>query len=356
MSKPTEPLNVLVLGVGGDVSQGILKALALSKLRHRVVGTCVDPLAMGLYTVDRAYVAPYAEKPGYVDWLIDLCRKENIHAVLSGVEEILLVLASCSDRIRRETGAICLVSRPAQLALCQDKFETCRWLEHAGFNYPRYADSAKPAQMEMLRATCGYPLIAKPRRGKGSQRFLQIRNDADFQLALRTPGLVLQEYLQADDEEYTVGCFSDTDGILRGTICMKRELRGGATFRAVTGLYPEVRAEAERIVRALRPTGPCNIQLRQAGSRAVCFEINLRFSGSTPMRARLGFNDVDAALHHFVLGEPAVDLPLITTGIALRYSNEIYITPAASEQLRTAGALDHTKSIHLIVEDYGFSS
>ena len=50
-------LTVLVLGVGGNVSQGILKALAISNLKCRVVGACISPLAAGLYTVDRAYVS-----------------------------------------------------------------------------------------------------------------------------------------------------------------------------------------------------------------------------------------------------------------------------------------------------------
>ena len=62
-----DPVNVLVLGVGGNVSQGILKALALSTVPCRVVGACVDPLSAGLYTADRAYVAPMADDPRFVD-------------------------------------------------------------------------------------------------------------------------------------------------------------------------------------------------------------------------------------------------------------------------------------------------
>jgi hypothetical protein len=50
-----ETLGVLVLGVGGNVSQGILKALALCTLPVRVIGACISPLSLGLYTADRAY-------------------------------------------------------------------------------------------------------------------------------------------------------------------------------------------------------------------------------------------------------------------------------------------------------------
>ena len=80
-------LTVLALAVGGNVSEGILKALALSRLRCRVVGADVGPHKLGLYTVDRAYLAPYAREPHFADWLIELCRKERVDAVLTGAED-----------------------------------------------------------------------------------------------------------------------------------------------------------------------------------------------------------------------------------------------------------------------------
>jgi len=86
-------MNVLVLGVGGNVSQGILKALALSALKCRVVAACITPEAFGLHTVDRAYVSPLANDPLFLNWLSEVCRKEKIDAVLSGVEPILYVLS-----------------------------------------------------------------------------------------------------------------------------------------------------------------------------------------------------------------------------------------------------------------------
>ena len=133
---------------------------------------------------------------------------------------------------------------------------------------------------------------------------------------------------------------------------MRRDLSGGTTYRAEAGLFPEVRKEAIQIAQALRPMGPCNIQLRVHKGRAVCFELNVRFSGTTPIRARLGFNDVEAALRHYVLFEPAADLPLITEGVSLRYWNEAYVNPEAKIQLDELGKLE-PKRYKPIVEDYG---
>jgi len=93
--------------------------------------------------------------------------------------------------------------------------------------------------------------------------------------------------------------------------------------------------------------------MRVHNGRAVCFEINVRFSGTAPIRARLGFNDVEAALRHYVLAEPAADLPLITSGIALRYWNEAYVNAEAQAQLDEHGRLDQPSRYQPIIEDYG---
>jgi len=103
-------VTVLVLGVGGNVSQGILKALAVSKLRCRVLGACISPLAMGLYDVDRALIQPWSNSPEFPDWLIETCKAEGINAVLSGVPRVVSDLSQISAEVLDQTGAICIAS------------------------------------------------------------------------------------------------------------------------------------------------------------------------------------------------------------------------------------------------------
>lgn len=350
---PRSRMSVMVLGIGGNISQGILKALALSTLKCRVVGGCISPLAIGLYTVDRAYVTPQARDPAFLDWLIATCRAEGVKAILSGVEPVLTVLAHHAADIRKQTGAVAIVSTPAHLHIGGDKLVTCQWLQEHGFHYPRFAASEDRTQLKQLADECGYPLIAKPRKGKGGYGVIEIRNASDLEYISQRPDYVVQEYLGDPDSEYTAGCFCDRNGRVRGALVMQRELQYGTTIRARVAEFPEVRAEAIRIAAELRPIGPCNIQLRLSNGRPVCFEINVRFSGTTPVRARLGFNEVHEALVHFVLGKPASDLPLITRGTILRYWNEMYIDPKAHMSLDRTGRLDNPHAFDLLVEDYG---
>lgn len=356
--KKTRPddLAVMVLGVGGNVSQGILKALELSKLHCRVVGGCISPKALGLYTVDSAYVTPQVSDPGFINWLIETCKAERVRAILSGVEPVLELLALNAEKIRNETGAVCIVSEPAKLRVGSDKLDTCQWLESHGFNHPRYAASEDKPALEKLLAECGYPLIAKPRKGKGGHGIITIHDPTELAYAASFSNFVVEECVGEPDSEYTAGCFCDRAGAVRGVFVVRRELHSGTTYRAEAGEFPEVRAEATRIASALGPLGPCNIQMRMSRGRAVCFEINVRFSGTTPMRARLGFNEVEAALEHFVLGKPARDLPLITRGVMLRYWNEMYVDPGACAVLQKTGKLCKPRDHELLVEDYGVRS
>lgn len=348
----TKQLNVLVLGVGGNVSQGILKALNLSSLSCRVVAACTSPESFGLFTSVRSYVSPTAHAPEFLPWILDVCRREEVHSVLSGVEPVLDALLQHSDAISTSTGAICLTNAPRAVEVGRDKLRTCEWLRDHGFNYPAFASSDDADGLQALAKTSGFPLLAKPRAGKGSSGIFLIREPESLRRVRDLPDYVVQEYLGDDSTEFTVSCFTDRDDEVRGIIVLRRRLLQGTTLVASAGHYPELRREAERIAAALRPRGPLNIQMRIHRGKPVCFEMNVRFSGTTPMRARLGFNDVESALRHYVLGEPAADLPLITEGHVLRYWNELYVDAKAIEALARDGCLQPLE-YPVEIEDYG---
>ena len=237
--------------------------------------------------------------------------------------------------------------------MANHKLRTCEWLRDRGFEYPFYADSGDRPAIDALLGRTGFPILAKPLFGKGGEGVRRIDDESGLARIAGKPGYVVQEYLGSDDSEFTVACICDKTGNVRGCITMHRQLLHGTTYRAEVCVNPIVSEQAIAIARELRPIGPVNIQMRMHRGRAVCFEINLRFSGTTPMRARFGFNDVEFALRHFVLGEAPADLPVVTSGIALRYWNEMYVDPVAVRQLRASSELPDARSYKLTVEDYG---
>jgi carbamoyl-phosphate synthase large subunit len=347
-----DPLNILVLAVGGNVSQGILKGLRPHRRPLRIVGADISSQQMGLYTVDAAYVSPWAHEPEFLPWLIDTCRAEDIKAILSGAEPVLMALAQHQQQIESETGAKCLCSPLGVLEIGDDKLKTCRWLEENELPVPAYADARDSTSVDALVAKVGYPLIAKPRRGGGARGVILVENELDLEYVCRKEDYLLQEHVGTENDEYTVGCFSDREGQFAPSCCMRRELLAGTTYRAHLGEFTEVRNVAEKIARKLRPEGPCNVQLRMTTRGPVCFEINPRFSGTTPIRDHFGYREVWATLDHYLFDEP-VQLPLVTEGVALRYWNELYVTPEVPEAKPDTGALPPSGAYRVEVEDYG---
>lgn len=359
-----DPMNVLVLGVGGNVSQSIQKSLALSTLPVRVIAACITADAPGLYLADRAVISPLAQSPEFIPWLLEVCAEEKIDAVLSGSELVLEALAPEAPAIREKTGAVCIVSPPEVMRIGRDKLLTCRWLESQDLPTPAYAHLTDAVAVEELVRRSGFPLIAKPRFGKGSDAVLTVRDErhlaevveaTEMVLGRTSTEILLQEYLGEDDEEYTAGCFCDSAGLLRGTIVMRRRLHLGTTGVAELGAFSPVRAVAGAIVSRLAPLGPCNVQLRLHHGQAVPFELNPRFSGTTALRARMGFNEVEAALRNLVLGEETPLLRDVGSGYGLRYWNEIYVSAETVKGMRDRARLENPGSSEVRVEDWGIS-
>ena len=321
-------VNVLITGVGGPVGQAMVKSARLSTLPLRVVGTDRHALSVGFPWVDVAAVMPNAsETERYLEQMIGLCRRAGVQAIFAGSDSELELLANHAGELRAATGTQVIPGRPEVMRIALDKLNTCRFLEAAGLNFPRYASSLEPAQMENLAATVGFPLFAKPRRGSGSRHVLKLTAPEQFgMLGLFGCEFAVQEYLQPDDQEYTVAVFTQRGGEQGACMIMRRELAAGNTYRAWVAHDADIEREARAVVKALEADGPCNVQMRLTARGPVTFEINPRFSGSTGMRARFGYNEVEMSVRSYVLGE-ALSEPEVREGIALRFWDETYVFP-----------------------------
>jgi len=319
-------MNVLILGVGGNVGQGIIKALRNSNLKAQIHGACISPYSAGLYMCDKQIISPYATDGLFIEWLVTYCRKYNINVVLSGVEEVLKELSCYKIFLEKETNAKIIVSNKETFDICLDKYQTIKWLEDNGLNHPKTYKLSEINTFDECVKKLGTISISKPIHGKGSIGVSKINNENDF-LKLKekkSSEMILQEYLGNDASEYTSAVYCDRAGKIRGSIIFKRTLFSGTTYKAEIVENKKGENYITELVSKLKPTGPCNIQFRMHNNKPVCFEINLRFSGTTPVRAHFGFNDVEFALRNLVLNEKQNDLPIVTKGVMLRYWNEIY--------------------------------
>lgn len=316
-------MRTLVTGAGGNVAQGILRALDACGLASWIVTTDMDPMAVGLHVGDRGYVVPRATDPSFADAMIGIIRKERVDCVLAGAHAEIPSLASLRGRIEEETGTRVIVGSAEKVRRCHDKALTYEWLREVGIPHPETARSDDRDAVRSLLNRHGLPLIAKPREGFGSDGVLEVRDEEQLS-AIHSPKILLQQLVGTPRDEYTAATFSDGDGRVRASVVMKRLLLRGTSYHVELTEDPEIQREVERWAEALGMVGSCNFQFRVHRGTPTLFEINYRFSGTTFIRAALGFNDVEMAVRHFVLGEP-VGRPTMRRAVALRYWEELII-------------------------------
>ena len=91
--------NFLILAAGtrNKVVQYFKRALNGSGI---VVATDASELGPAIYEADKHYIVPSITAPGYIDIILDICRKEKINGVLSLIDPELSLLAENEDKFR----------------------------------------------------------------------------------------------------------------------------------------------------------------------------------------------------------------------------------------------------------------
>lgn len=326
-------VKVMVTGAGALLGQGMIRALKASSLAHTLVACDPSPLAAGLYWADAAHLVPMAHDPSYLPRIEALLRQEQPDVVLIGTDVELGLFAAERARLEQTYSTHILVSDARVVAIADDKWLTYQFLREQGFPFP---ESCLPGDEEALVERVGFPLVVKPRHGARSVGVSVVSDYVSLERALdEGADLIVQDCVATADEEYTAGvlCF---DGSCRASIVMRRDLRDGNTYRAYVDAYPDLNRQVCAMAEQLMPYGPANFQFRlNEWGQAVVFEINGRFSGTTPLRAHAGFNEVEMALRYLLEGAPVVQ-PAVTPLTILRHWSETVVAPGDLIQAPTA--------------------
>lgn len=316
--------NILVTAVGGrSIGSGIVHALmrannAEARSRWNIIATDADPFSWGLYMADDAVLLPLANKPDYIESLLRVIEHYKIDAIIPGSEPEVNLLAQ-----RRHELPVPVICNQAELMpLMMDKFKTASKLEELGLPViPTYPiENWRNALNDF-----SFPLVVKPTVGTGGSRGLNfVMNENEMMQLL--PNLpesgkyCVQPYIGTGDDEYTVGVLSDSHGKMADSIVMRRKLVGLSLLHsrsfegknvALSSGYSQgffirdeqIQSFCEDLAVKLGSIGPLNIQLRKSGNEMFVFEIHPRFSGTTTMRADVGFNEPDALLRNILFGE-----------------------------------------------------
>jgi carbamoyl-phosphate synthase large subunit len=331
-------VKVLVTGSGpGGYGEQITKALTGITLAKYTVFTADANPRLAMNRNGSSHTLPLASSPEYIPDLISLCKRLGIEALLPGSEPELIEVSRHLELFENE-GIFVAINRPELIELCSDKAELAEELALIGFPGPR---SMVFGEESSSIDESWFPIVVKPQLGgRGSKDVFicQTKEELDSIVVYLTKSnpnnmLLIQEYVGSHLEEYTVGVLHDSAGTFLGSAVMNRELNSTLSVRqSVPNLtskhelgellvvssgvsqgflaqFQPVADQCRQIAEALNSRGPLNLQLRLVEGKAIIFEINPRFSGTTSSRALAGFNEPDVLLQR-ELGGIVFDSPI----------------------------------------------
>ncbi len=317
-----DKIKVMITGAGALLGQGMIRSLKQSSLKTHIIAVDPSPYSAGLYWSDSAHLIPFANDPRYIEQIINIIRIEAPDAILIGTDVELHIFAKYRKMLEDEFDVHILVSSSHVIEIADDKYLTYKFLKKNGFSYP---ETCLPGDEEKLISKVGFPLIIKPRIGARSVGVHKVNDKATLnRLLLETKeNLVIQECVGSSNDEYTASALV-FDGKCDVSIVMQRELKDGNTYRVYIEEYNELNDKISELGEALKPYGSVNFQFRLDGTQVKVFEINSRFSGTTPLRAHAGFNEVELCLRRVLWDEPIIQ-PQIEEMIILRHWSETII-------------------------------
>jgi len=334
--------------VGGNIGQGIVKALRAGRRPFWVIGVDMEPLSAGFSLVDRYQVVPRTSAPEFETKFKEIAEREGPEAVYVCSPTELEYFSIHRERLERECRLKIFVNPPEVCRIGADKHKTALFLKGHGFRYPLTALAQDDEGIHQLMEARGFPLLMKPVNGFTSRHVYLVRSFEEIRAArMLVPQLVVQEHLPEAGGEYTAGTISGTDRKVRARIVLKRDLLQGTTYRTELAQNSPVEDKLVRIVEALGAVGICNVQFRIVDEEVVVFEINPRFSGTSGVRYLYGFNDPEMMYDLFCLGRE-IRQPVLKSAVVLRYWNEVCVPDTDFRILRNGGR--HHRGFQTVIE------
>src|SRR5262249_39288768 len=211
------------------------------------IGTDRTWLAPAMHHVDRAFLSPAVDNPEYIDFLLSLVKRNNIHVLVPLIDSDLLQLSLARPRLAA-LGCTALISSPRVVAICRDKLLSYRHLTAAKIDTPRTWSLDEVLASKSVK----FPLYIKPRAGSAARgHFICDEPGSLAVLSRRVTDPIVQEPVVG--EEFTMDAYAGFDGRPRCIVPRLRiEVRTGEVSKGRTVRDRRLMALGARVVTSLK--------------------------------------------------------------------------------------------------------
>lgn len=274
-------MNILILTAGSRVQTVTYFKRALAG-RGKVIVTDASELAPALYVADRHYVVPLIKDPGYLDVVLDICRREEVSLVLSLLDPELSVLAA-NVAAFEALGAQVMISPAEVVERSFDKWLMYQWLCAEGFATPTSWIELSEVEADLAAGRAAFPLFVKARTGSASAGATRIDDLDQLRDQFDTGAdLIVQEFMPG--EPIDVDVFVDLiSGEVAGMFAKKKlRMRAGTADKSVSFKDPCLFRLVADFVQRCGFRGVIDVDLFSTPHGWSILEVNPRFGGVYP--------------------------------------------------------------------------
>lgn len=300
-------MNILILSCGtrNKIIRYFKQALGVS---GKVIATDMSPYAPAVYEADSFYTVPRITEPGYIDIVLDICRKEEIKGVLSLIDPELSLLAKNAERFAA-VGTTVIGSGFEQCEKSLNKMQMFRWLKQHGYACANSYDDADAFFAAQETGMIDYPVFVKPVCGSASISISKASDRETVEFLFRKQNdMMIQELLNGN--EIGADCYIDMISGKVVSIFTKKKLvmRAGETDKAVSFIDPKLFALIERFVTEFGYRGQIDIDLFEQNGEYYISEVNPRFGGGYPHAYECGVDNMTRIINNLagVVNQPQI--------------------------------------------------
>lgn len=274
-------MNILILSSGtrNKIVQYFKKAVGDN---GRIICTDMSEWAPSIYEADKYYIVPRMTTPGYIDIILDICKREKIDGVLSLIDPELSLLAENEAKFEK-IGTTVIGSSYELCEMSLDKFAMYKWLlEHRYKCAKSYMDKEK-FYVDVEAGKINYPVFVKPAKGSASIAISKVYDKETIELLFNhEDGLMIQEFL--DGQEIGADVYIDMISGEVVSIFTKKKLkmRAGETDKAISFKEDKLFETVTKFVKETGYRGQIDIDIFDVNGEYYISEVNPRFGGGYP--------------------------------------------------------------------------
>ncbi len=273
-----------------------------------------------LEVADKAVITPLIYDESYIEFVMNYCLLNNISVVIPLFDIDLPILSGAKNDFEKK-GIKILVSDLHVTQICNDKWETYKFLSNHGFFIPQTFLSLRDCLDSISLGKISFPVMIKPRWGMGSIGINVAENRRELEILYKkTTKEINKSYLKYESaaavkaaiviqeklfgQEYGLDIINDLNKNYIVTL-VKRKLamRSGETDSAITEYNPTLMNVGEKISKRLGHVLNLDVDCICLGdNKPYVIELNCRFGGHYPFSHIAGVN-LPKAIVKWIAGE-----------------------------------------------------